>query len=182
MSKLVKEMITADLQNRYRDLSSALWVQLVQTDGLMTTEFRRDLRKHNLRLQVVKNSLLRRAMDGRPLARMAAHMDGPAALVTGTGDTTATEIAKIVEAWLPKMPGLKMRGALLEGEYVDESRVSKVSTMPTRRDLQAKVVSVARSPGSKLMGCVSAPGGRVLGVVKSLIEKLEKGEGGAAVA
>lgn len=178
MSKPVKEMISNELSSRYAELSSALWVELVGADGITTNQLRRELNNKQMRLEMVKNALLRRAVEGAPLARMAREMYGPAALVTG-GDSVI-EVAKVVEEWLPKIKGLKLRGAMLEGEYLDEAQVQGLAKMPTKRDMQGRIASIAMSPGAKLASAINSGGGNIAGCLKALIEKLEKAEAPAA--
>lgn len=178
MSKPVKNMITDAIQRRYSQLDSALWVEMLGVDGHATTEFRRSLRTKRMRLEMVKTSLFRRAVAGGKLEALSKAASGPVALITG-GDSLI-EVAKAVEEWMPKMKGLRLRAAVLEGEFVDEKQVIGLSKMPTKRDLQGRVASCALSPGAKLASAIRAPGGAIAGCIKALIEKLEKGETAAA--
>lgn len=76
-----------------------------------------------------------------------------------------------------------LKGAVLDGEYFDgEDGVKLLGTFPTKAEAQAKVVTLVLSPARNLMGAVKGPGGRVLGIVKSIEEKLEKGEAIAKIA
>jgi large subunit ribosomal protein L10 len=172
MSKPVKDMIVRELRSRYGHLDSVLWVELVGVDGRTANQLRGELRRKNLRLEVVKNSLLRRALGDTALAPLARAVEGPTALVSG--GQPLPEVARTIEAWLPKVKGLRLRGAVLEGEWIDESRVGQLSSMPTRRDLQAQIASCARAPGANLAAAILAGGGRVAGCLKAMIEKAEK--------
>jgi large subunit ribosomal protein L10 len=180
MSKLVKNLITENLADRYGTLDSALWVELVGVDGITTNAFRRDLHGRRIRLEIVKTSLFRRAVQQRPLGVLADKVRGPVALVTG-GDSLV-EVAKAIEEWMPKLSGLKLRGAVLEGQFLDEKAAAGLSRMPTRRDMQARLAAVIRAPGANLAAAILSGGGRIAGCVKGLIEKLEKDEGAAAAA
>lgn len=179
MSKPVKNMIMDELRARYSGIDSALWVELVGADGLTTNEFRRTLRSRHMRVDIVKNALFRRAVSGGPLAKLGDELNGPAAVMTG--GESVTHLAKLVEEWQPKIKGLKLRGAVIEGEYLDESRMPGLSKMPTKRDLQGQVVSAALSPGRKLAAAMLSPGSNIASCLKTIIEKLEKGEAIVAV-
>lgn len=174
MSKVVKELMAEELRSRYAERDSALWVEILGVDGSTTNQFRRALHGKKMRLEVVKTSLLRRAVGDRPLARLAERMVGPAALITG--GESAPDIAKLIEEWQTKMPGLRMRGALVEGELIDESAVAGLSKMPTKRDLHCRIAAALRSPGGRIAGAIRAPAARIAACVKTLTEKLEKGE------
>ncbi len=180
MSKLVKDMITKELASRYSTASNAVWVEMVGVDGITTNEFRRTLRAKRMRLEIIKTSLFRRACANGPLARLADKLDGPAALLTG--GESAVDVAKIIEEWLPKLQKLKIRGALLEGEFLDEAAAKDLSKMPSKRDLQARVVGMMLSPGGKVVSAMLSGGSNIAGCLKALIEKLEKAEPAAAAS
>jgi len=174
MSKPVKSMITRELHERYASLDSALWVELVGADGLVTNDFRRALHARQMRVEMIKNNLFERAVAEKPLGRLARELKGPAALITG--GESLIDVAKLVEEWMPKIAGLKLRAALLEGEFIGPERVEQLSKMPTKHDLQCQVAGAIRSPGAKLAAAVLAGGGNIAGCLKAMVEKLEKGE------
>lgn len=178
MSKMVKDLITKELRSRYSKLDSAIWVEMIGIDGITTNQFRRELREKRLRLEVVRNALFRRAVLDGPLSRLADKLDGPAALITG-GDS-AVDAAKFIEQWLPRLKGMRLRGALLEGEYLDETAVVGLSKMPTKRDMQARLAGIIRSPGAMLSSAILSGGRNIAGCLKALTEKLEKAEPQAA--
>lgn len=173
MSKPVKQMIAHDLASRYADASNAVWIELVGVDGITTNAFRRDLRAKDMRLEVVKTALLKQACSAGPLSKLAAALSGPVALVTG-GDSAVT-VAKVLDEWLPKLPkNLRIRGAVLDGEYLDEQRCKDLSKMPTKADLQARIVQIILTPGGNIVAAALAGSRNIAGIVKALIEKLEK--------
>lgn len=174
MSKVVKSLIAKELTGRYASATDAVWVEMLGIDGLMTNEFRRSLRSKNMRLEVVKTSLFRRALKDRPIAKLADLMKGPSALVTG--EVSAVEVAKHLEEWAPKFPkdSFRLRAALLEGELIAESQVADLSKMPTRRDLQARVAGMLMSPGGRVAASILSGGSGIAGCIKALIDKLEK--------
>lgn len=174
MSKEVKGLIVDELKGRYAELDSALWVEFVGVDGITTNQFREQLREKEMSIEIVKTSLFKRAVADGPLDPLAAQMTGPCAVVTG--GETLIDVAKVLEDWLPKLDGLKLKGAILEGEYLDEDRVQTLHKMPTKRDLQAKVAAIILSPAGNLAGAMLGPGRQIASCVKTIIEKLEDGE------
>ena len=174
MSKPVKDMITEELQSRYAGMDNALWIEVVGVNGVTTNQIRGALRESEVRLEVVKNSLFKRAIGDGPLKPLAEALTGPAAIVTG--GESLIDVAKMVEAWVPKAKGIKLRGAVLEGEWLDESRVAGLARMPTKRDLQAKMAAIILSPGGNVAAAALSGGANIAGCLKALAEKLEKGE------
>jgi len=174
MSKLVKDLITRQLRSRYADLDSALWVEFTGVDGKTNNAFRAELHQRRIRLEVVKNSLFRRAVSGGALQPLAERLSGPSALLTG--GESLVDVAKVVHEWLPKLPSVRLRGAVFEGEYLDEQRVERLHEMPTKREMQARLAATLCGPGAALAAAVQSGGGRVAACIKTLIERLEKGE------
>ena len=68
MSKFVKDLITNDLRNRLDGVEDALLVDVIGLENNKNVALRQQLRKKNIHLLVVKNSLARRATEGTPLA------------------------------------------------------------------------------------------------------------------
>lgn len=180
MSKPVKDLMTRELSSRFADKDSALWVEFVGCDGVTSNQFRRALHARGMSIEIVKNALFKRAVAGTKLNRLGETVDGPAAMVTAKD--SLIDAAKLVEEWFPKIPGLKLRAAVLEGEYIDERSIKGLSKMPTRRELQGQIAAAMRSPGGKLASAIRSPGARIAGAIKALMEKLEKSGGSAAPA
>jgi large subunit ribosomal protein L10 len=176
MSKLVKELITEELKSRYHDTSNALWFEMVGVDGITTNAFRRDVRSHQMRLEVVRTSLFRQACEGGPMSVLAEKLNGPSVLLTG--GESAIDCARLLKEWDTKFPKetVRLRGALLEGEFIDEQGVQDLHKMPSKQDLQGQLVAIIVSPASRLASCMTAPAGNIAGCLKTIIEKLEKGE------
>lgn len=164
MSKPVKDMIAAEYGNRFKGVSGAVVVEIRGLDAKATTSMRTTLRSKGIRVTVVKNALARRSFKGGPLAALEKALKGPSALLTGPESAVlvAREIVKAAEA----EKKIVLKGAIFDGEYYDgEAGVKKLGSFPTREEAQAKVVTLVLSPARNIMG-----------VVKSLQEKLEKGE------
>ena len=145
MSKYVKDLLTKELRDRYNTLDSALWIDMTGAGGVVTNQFRAELHSKNMRAEIVRNALFKRACGDGPLAQLADALTGPSMLVTG-GDSII-DVAKIVDEWAPKIPSLSMRGALLEGEYLDQDRVAGLSKMPSKADLQSTIAGIILAPG-----------------------------------
>ena len=71
MSKIVKDMLVDDLKTKLSNVSDVVLVSLGRLNGQQTSQLRNALRKKNIHLQLIKNSLARRATTGTPIERCA---------------------------------------------------------------------------------------------------------------
>jgi ribosomal protein L10 len=179
MSRKIKEMVEGEMKSRYGALKEALVVNAIGLTGVEANNLRRELNKKKWEMHVVPNRLFRRASEGTALSPLAKKMTGPCAIVTGGPSAVemAKEFLKIAEAF----PKLELKIGLVEG-LDDPMPVAELSKLKTRGEMIGDVIMLAVSPGRRLAGAVKAPGGKIAACIKTVIEKLEKGETIAKVA
>ena len=182
MSKLIKNMLTDDLKTRLADVGEAIVVSLGTLDAQRTTELRHALRKKNIHLQMVKNSLARRATAGTPLAPAFEKMEGMLAVAWGGEDVV--DLAKELDrlSGVKEFQGFECRGGALDGARLGADDVKQVAKWPTRGEqlsiLSGQIISLA----STLAGQIVSAGGTLAGQIQSRVEDLEKAGGDAAPA
>jgi len=178
MSKPVKDLMTNELKDRYGEVDSALVVNPIHLTAVETNQLRRDLRAKQIRMEVVKNSLAKRAFVGTKLEGACELLDGPAALVTGAD--SVIDAGRAIVDWTRKLTRLEMRGAVVEGQVLNAHQALELAKMPTRPELQGQLVSLMQSPGSQVVSAITGPAGRIAGCIKALIEKLEQSDASGA--
>jgi large subunit ribosomal protein L10 len=174
MSKLVKNLVTEDLRKQLSGVTDALLVNVVGLDAIRTTKLRKDLRAKNIKLEVIKNSLARRATEGTPLAAAFQGVEGTLAIVWGASDivSLAKEITRL--AGLKEYEKLTARGGAMEGAKLSPEEVKQVSSWPSREEQLSLVVGQILSPGAKLASQLTSLGGAVASQIKQRVEDLEK--------
>ncbi len=168
MSKPLKDMITQTLRDRFSGIDSACVVDLTGLDVVRTHRLRRELRAKQIRLEVVKNSLARRAFKDGPLESLGDSLEGPSALVTG--GASVMDVAKELLRWSREFPQIKLRNAVVEGDR-RLSTVEQVSQMRGRRELVGEIAMLISSPGRAIAGCLQSPAGKLAGCLKAMAEK-----------
>ncbi|MFG0327153.1 MAG: 50S ribosomal protein L10 [Phycisphaerales bacterium JB037] len=175
MSRPVKDMMIRDFKDRLGDREDAMLINLRGISSNDTNAIRGTLRAKNIHVTVVRNNLARKAFEGTGLAALEPLLDGPNTMAYGA--ESVVEVAREIVDLVKKFPDIELRGAVLDGQLFEgEAGVKELSKFPTRDEAIAQVVTLILSPARKLMGQVKGPGGRVLGIVKTIEEKLEKGE------
>ena len=182
MSKLIKNMLTDALKSRLTDVGDAIVVSLGTLDAQRTTELRQALRKKNIHIQMVKNSLARRATAGTSLAPAFEKTEGMLAVAWGGEDVV--DLAKELDrlSGVKEFAGFECRGGALDGARLEADDVKQVAKLPTRSEqlsiLSGQIISLA----STLAGQIVSAGGTLAGQISSRVEDLEKAGGDAAPA
>lgn len=183
MSKYVKDLITKDLGKRFEGLDGVGVINPRGVDATKTNQLRRRLREKGLRMTVVKNSLARRAVEGSKLTGFDKLLDGASAVVYGK-DASISAMARLLLDEQKADAKIELRGIFFDGEvYVGDAGVKTVSTMPTREEAIANIISAILGPGKKLAAALKGPGGTLGGVLKTIETKAkERGDAEPAAA
>jgi large subunit ribosomal protein L10 len=143
------------------------------TSGVDNNILRGELKKKGIRMAVVKNSLMRLALQKLEMGGASSVFEsGPCTVVYG-GDSIV-DVAKELVDRSKKIKTLAFKGAFVDGVAMDGEGAKALSKMPSRAELQGQVAQLILSPGSNLAGALLGPGGVIAGCVKTLIENLEK--------
>ncbi|MBX6755175.1 50S ribosomal protein L10 [Thermorudis peleae] len=135
------------------------------------TGFRSQLRQHDAKLRVVKNTLTRIAAERVGTTVMTPLLEGPTALIYTTGDPVAT--AKAVNDFVRSSRILTVKGALLGRQLLSPQDVEQLATLPSRPELVAKVVGGLQAPLYGLVSVLSGPVRSLLYVLQARARQLE---------
>lgn len=107
------------------------------------TQLRKLLREAGIEFQVLKNSLVSRAAANAEMTELDAVLTGPTAIAFGK-DVVAP--AKIISDFAKKNDALKVKGAVVEGRFVDAVQVKALAELPSRDGLLSMLLSVLQAP------------------------------------
>jgi large subunit ribosomal protein L10 len=172
MSKNVKELIQQELENRFRDVNNMLVVSLTGVKGVENNQMRGALKDRAIRLLVVRNLLMKRALEKIGIAAAGVLFTGPCAVAYG--GESVVDIAKEISSWSEKLPGLERKGAYVEGRVLDAEAAGALSKMPNLPQLRSEVVVLANTPAWNLARVLVSPSQVIAGCIKTIIEKAEK--------
>jgi large subunit ribosomal protein L10 len=176
MAKQIKQMEMDSLKRTFQDVRDMVLFSATGIDSQSDNTMRLNLRKKKIRLQVVKNSLARRVFDELGM-KIDGVWEGPT--IVAWGAESLAELSKELDALAKKNNKLKPKGAVSEGQKIDFATALK---MPTRIEAIGRVIQLALSPASRLVGQILGPGGQLSGQIKSISEKKEEEAPAAAPA
>lgn len=117
------------------------------------TQLRKKARESGVYLRVLKNTLVRRAVEGTPFAELVPHMTGP--LIYGlSSDPIAA--AKVLHDFAKGNDKLALRAGFYGGEVLDQAGVQALASIPGREELLARLLGVMQAPVSGFARALAA--------------------------
>jgi large subunit ribosomal protein L10 len=165
MSKQIKQMEMDVLGQTFRDVRDLVVLGITKMNAQDTFQMRRNLRKKQIRVQVVKNSLTRRVF-GEMGMKADGLWSGPTAVAWG--GSSLAELSRELDKLLGKNQNVTFKGAFAEGQEVT---FKQAKDMPTRAEAIGRVIGLALSPAARLLGQINSPAGSVASQIKSVAEK-----------
>ena len=135
------------------------------------TKLRADARKQGVQLRVVKNTLVRRAVEGTEFAGLADQFVGP--LVYGfSADPVAA--AKVLVNFAKDNDKLVIKGGAMANTVMDVEAVKQLATMPSREELLAKLMATMNEPIAKFVRTINEVPARFVRTVAAYRDAKEK--------
>jgi large subunit ribosomal protein L10 len=144
--------------DRLRDsLSSVPSIVVTDFKGLTvesTEELRAAFRAAGVHYEVVKNTLVKRAIAGTEMEGMASLFKGNSAIAFHGEDPSIA--AKIIKDFAKKNEKLVVKGGYVDGNLLDEAGVIVLSTLPGKDELRAQFLSVLAAMPTKFVRTLAA--------------------------
>ncbi len=112
------------------------------------TELRNKLREANVKYFVIKNKILKRAVDEIGLEGLDEVLHGPTALAVSTEDAVAP--AKVLADFAKTNEKLEIKGGFMDGSVMSLDEVKKLAATPNFETLIATMMGSLQSPISGL--------------------------------
>jgi len=143
VNKQDKQRIVEDLHAAWSESTAGV---VAQYRGLTVSEMgdlRRRLNQADVSLQVVKNTLARRAAEGTDFKAAEELFTGPVAIAYGADPVG---MAKAISDFSKAHEALEVKGGILDGKLVDIHGIKALASLPSREVLLAKMLGSMQSP------------------------------------
>jgi large subunit ribosomal protein L10 len=150
MNKSEKHAYCSDLSSKFSDVNTLF---LTQYSGMTVedlTQFRKELNKVQAKFHVVKNSIVKKALQGTPKESLSQSFKGQIGVVFAHGDVAAT--AASLSAFLKKNEKIKLVCGYLDQSVINPGEVQAIASLPPREVLIAQIIGLLVAPHRNIMG------------------------------
>src|SRR6187455_973286 len=185
MQKSEKEQVVAELVERLRSTESLIVADYRGLTNSQLADLRARLRSSGAQLQVVKNTLTRRAAEEAGTESLLALLEGPTAIAFVETDGDPVAVAKALADSAKDTKVLTLRGGILSGRTLTGDDVEELAKLPAPDVVKSQLVGVIVAPLTQLAALVAAPLRDLVGLIDARIAQLEEGgdtSGSAAAA
>ena len=172
MKKEVKDTIIVELGQKLKEYPHFYLVDLTGLNAEKTSELRRKCFKSEIKLMVVKNTLLHKAFEASDIdfSPMYESLKGNTAVMF---ENTANVPAKLLKDYTKEgIPALKAAYAE-ESIFVGADRLEELAALKSKNELIADVVALLQSPAKNVISALQSGANTIHGVLKTLGERPE---------
>lgn len=118
------------------------------------TDLRKQLRDAGIKMMVIKNKILERAVEGTDYEDLESTFVGPTAVAFSDEDAIAP--AKILKKFADDHEALEIKGGFIEKKVQTLDKINEYATLPSREDLLSMLASALQDPMRKIARAVKA--------------------------
>ncbi|MDA3816889.1 MAG: 50S ribosomal protein L10 [Prolixibacteraceae bacterium] len=174
MKRSEKQAIIDNLKQEINSYSHFYLADISDLNAEKTSQLRQICFQKEVKLIVVKNTLLKRALDasGKEADELLDALKGNTAMMfCNTGNVPA----KIIKDFRKKNP--KLERPVLKAAYVEESvymgeeNLETLATIKSKEELIGDIVTLLQSPAKNVVSALQSSGQTLTGILQTLSEK-----------
>lgn len=167
LTKLEKSEQIKDISNSLGKAKAAFVVDFQGMTVEQITVLRKSLSKVNCEMKVVKNTLALRALKEYPESEKAISdvFTGTNAFVFAFEDVSAS--AKALTEYGKDNETFKLKSGVFDGEKLDANKIKFLSTLPSKNELRAQLLSVFMAPATSMVRVLNAAPSGFLNVLNA---------------
>jgi len=171
MTREQKAQVIDDLTSQLTDSSTIYLADISGLDASNTSNLRRACFKANVRLAVVKNTLLSKAMEksDKDFGELPEILKGNTSLMISE---TSNAPAKVIKEFRKKSKRPVLKGAYIEEEiYVGDDQLDALVDIKSKEELIGDIITLLQSPAKNVISALQSGGNKLSGIIKTLSEK-----------
>ncbi|MCX7846864.1 MAG: 50S ribosomal protein L10 [bacterium] len=170
--RIEKTYIAKEMEERYRGSTLMVVTGYHGLNANEMTKLRSRLAEQQGVLNVVKNRIVKRVMEGAG-EEFLQLLRGPNAIAATRGDAVA--LAKVLTQFAKENNALVIRGGLLElKRFLSAEEIAGLAALPPREVLLARLLGGLQGPARNLVGLLST----MMGNLVRVLDQVGKKKGG----
>lgn len=149
-----KKQYVNEVAEQLKSAESIVAVDYLGLTVAEVTELRRQLREEGVSFRVIKNTMIRRALDQNGVEYNEELFHGPTALAFSEDDATAP--ARILKNFSKDAEALTLKGGFYDGKELTIEEVERFASLPGREGLLSMLLSVLQAPVRNVAYAVKA--------------------------
>ena len=174
MKKEEKTEVIDSLVKQLADNSHFYLTDVASLTAEKTSQLRRLCFNKNIKMLVVKNSLLKKAMErseGKDYEQLLGSLKGSTAIMFSE---VGSDPAKLIKEFRIKNDKPLLKAAFVEEcAYVGDNQLDTLASIKSKNELIGDIVGLLQSPAKNVISALKSSGGKLAGIVKTLSEKSE---------
>jgi large subunit ribosomal protein L10 len=173
MTREEKSQVIEDLTAQLSENTTIYLADISGLDAKTTSNLRRACFKAGVRLSVVKNTLLSKAMESseKDFGELSEVLKGNTSLMFSE---TGNAPAKVIKEFRKKSERPVLKGAYIEeAVYVGDEQLENLVNIKSKEEIIGDIIGLLQSPAKNVISALKSSGGTIAGIVKTLSEKEE---------
>ncbi|MGB5238730.1 MAG: 50S ribosomal protein L10 [Flavobacteriaceae bacterium] len=171
MTREEKATVIEDLKGQLAENSTIYLADISGLDALSTSNLRRACFKANVRLAVVKNTLLAKAMEAsdKEFGELPEVLKGNTSLMFSEAGNAP---AKLIKTFRKKSDKPLLKGAFIEEAiFVGDDLLETLVNIKSKEEVIGDIIALLQSPAKNVISGLKSGGGKLAGILKTLSEK-----------
>ena len=171
MTREQKSKVIEELTTELTKSSNFYLTDLSGLNAANTSSLRRACFKANVKLSVVKNTLLEKAMEAsdKDFGELSSILKGNTSVMYSQ---TGNAPAKVIKAFRKKSEKPFLKGAFIEeAVYIGDDQLDMLVNIKSREELIGEIIGLLQSPAKNVVSALQSSGGKLSGIIKTLSQK-----------
>ena len=171
MTREEKATVIEDLKDQLKDNDTIYLADISGLDASTTSALRRACFKANIRLSVVKNTLLEKAMEAsdKEFGELPEVLKGNTSLMFAE---TGNAPAKLIKTFRKKSDRPLLKGAFIEEAiFVGDDKLDTLVSIKSKEEVIGDIIGLLQSPAKNVISGLKSGGGKLAGILKTLSER-----------
>ena len=170
MNKEEKVKVVEELKGQLSDYKSIYLTDIAGLDALQTSKLRRECFNSDVKLSVVKNTFLQRAMSEseNDFGELKDLLKGNTTIMLSK---TGNSPAKVIKKFRKDGDKPILKGAFVdEAIYIGDEHIEALFNLKSKEEVLGEIISILQSPAKNVISALKSSSGKIAGLVKTLTE------------